>query len=309
MNIPTVQPPRLKPGDTIAIVAPGSPVQSRDTLNQGIAALERMGFRVQFDDRIFQSSRYLAGTDAGRAEELIHALKNPSVQAIIALRGGYGCARLIPFLQRRRLRAHPKIFMGFSDLTTLLLYFHKRFGWITFHGPMAATTTLGEITPEQQQHLLSLWMDPEYRPVLGFPQLETWAPGTAEGTLVGGCLSLIVASLGTPYEIQTEGKILFLEDQGEPPYRLDRMLTHLRLSGKLRSLSGLLLGNFPDCEPSQGAYTAAETLRDILSELNIPILANFPAGHIKDNWTIPLGIKVRIEADSRSIRFLEPAVR
>lgn len=309
MNIPTVQPPRLKQGDTIAIIAPASTVQTRDVLNQGIATLENMGFRVQFDPRIFESSRYLAGTDAARAEELTGALADPSIQAIISLRGGYGCSRLIPLLKGKRLRSHPKIFMGFSDLTTLFLYFYRRCGWITFHGPMAATASLGEMPPDQQQHLLSLWMDPGYRPAFSFPELETWKKGTAEGPLVGGCLSLIVASLGTPYEIQTKGKILFLEDQGEPPYRLDRMLTHLKLAGKLESLAGLLLGNFPDCEPSQGEYSAKESLQDILCGLKIPIVANFPAGHIKDNWAIPLGGRVRLATDPPSIRFLDAAVR
>ncbi len=309
MDIPTIQPPRLKTGDTISIVAPGSPVKVRDGLDQGIDTLQQMGFRVRVDERIFQSCRYLAGDDASRAEELMQAFEDPSVQAIIALRGGYGCARLIPLLMEKRLRHHPKIFMGFSDLTTLHLFFRRRFGWITVHGPMAATPALGTITDDQRQHLLSLWTDPDYRPILSFPQLETWTPGVAEGTLTGGCLSVIVASIGTPYEIKTDGKILFLEDHGEPPYRLDRMLTHLSLSGKLDNLAGLLLGSFLDCDPDHGDYTAMDTLREILARLEIPTIANFPAGHDKDNWAIPLGAKIRIDADVRSVEFLDAVVR
>jgi muramoyltetrapeptide carboxypeptidase len=309
MDIPIIQPPRLESGDTIAVIAPASPIYSREAFDSGIATLEKMGFRVRFDNRIFQATHYLAGNDADRAEELMHALEDPAIQAVIALRGGYGCARLIPYLNENRLRSHPKILMGFSDLTTLSLFFYERFGWITFHGPMAATSPLAKFAPDQSQHLLSLWTDPDYRPVFTFPQLEAWTPGIAEGALVGGCLSVIVTSLGTPYEIQTEGKILFLEDTGEPPYRLDRMIMHLHLAGKLKSLAGLLLGTFQDCEPTQGNYTAAEVLKDLLTELKIPILANFPAGHGQNNWALPLGARMRIDTNSKSIHFLDPAVR
>jgi muramoyltetrapeptide carboxypeptidase len=308
MDIPIIRPAALHPGDTIAIVAPASPIDQREGFEQGIATLRRIGFRVQFEERIFQSSRYLAGEDEARAQELMRAFEDPAVRAIIALRGGYGCSRLVPLLTENRLCDHPKIFMGFSDLTTLHLFFFKRFGWITIHGPMAASPSLGNLPSDQEKHLLSLWTDPQYRPALRFEQLETWTPGVAEGRLVGGCLSLIAACIGTPYEIETKGNILFLEDGGEPPYRLDRMLTHLRLASKLQSVSGILLGGFDDCEPTQGNYTAADTLREILAKLNVPVLANFPAGHGLNNWAIPLGARVRMDADARSIEFLDPAV-
>jgi muramoyltetrapeptide carboxypeptidase len=309
MDIPTIQPPSLKKGDTICIVAPAGPVEQREGLKQGVLTLERMGFRVQFDERIFQSFRYLAGEDFERAEELMRAFEDPSVRAIIPLRGGYGCARLIPLLQEKRLRHNPKIFMGFSDLTTLHLFFRRRFGWITIHGPTAISPALGSIQPDQEKHLVSLWTDPEYRPTLSFPQLETLFPGEAEGILTGGCLSIIAASIGTAYEIKTEGKILFIEDQGEPPYRLDRMLMHLYLADKLQPLAGIVLGNFLDCEPAQGAYTALDALREILVKIKVPVIANFPAGHGEDNWAMPLGTKVRINANDRTMSFLDAAVR
>ncbi len=275
-------------------------------MERGILTLEGMGFHVRFDDRIFQSLRYLAGDDASRAEELMKAFEDPAIQGIVALRGGYGCSRLIPHLMERRLRHNPKVFMGFSDLTTLHLFFRRRLGWITIHGPMAAS--IGNITEDQRSHLFSLWTDPDYRPKLSFEQLECWAPGTAEGSLAGGCLSLLAASIGTSCEIRAEGKILFLEDQGEPPFRLDRMLTQLNQAGILQSVAGVLLGSFPDCEPDQGGYTALETLKDLLCGLDVPILANFPGGHGTHNWAIPLGARVRINADARFIEFLDPAV-
>ncbi len=313
MDIPTIHPKRLRIGDAVAIIAPASTVESHmeagklaSPLESGVATLERMGFRVRFSERIFQSSRYLAGGDADRAEELIRAFEDPETQAVIALRGGYGCSRLIPLLKGRHLRNFPKLFMGFSDLTTLHMFFRRRFGWITIHGPMAAS--ISGLTLEQKAHLFSLLTNPDYLPTLGFEQLETWKPGAAEGILTGGCLSIVTTSLGTSYEINAKGKILFLEDLGEPPYRLDRMLTHLRLAGKLDGIAGLLLGDFLDCEPSQGGYTAKEVLRDVLDGLRVPILAGFPAGHGVNNWAIPFGVKIRMDATNRSIKFLEPAV-
>jgi muramoyltetrapeptide carboxypeptidase len=308
MDIPTIHPRAMQKGDTIAIVAPAGPIEKRSGLQQGIASLERMGFRVRFEERIFQSNRYLAGDDDARAEELMRAFEDPAIRAIIALRGGYGCARLIPLLQEKRLRPHPKIFMGYSDLTTLHLFFRRRFGWITFHGPMATSPALGSISVDQERHVLSMWTNPSYRPELQFSQFETWMPGSAEGVLIGGCLSIIVASLGTPYEIKTEGKILFLEDQGEPPYRLDRMLMHLHLAGKLENLAGILLGSFYDCEPDQGGYSCKDVLKDILGKIGVPVLAGFPAGHGEDNWAIPLGLRVRLDANARSLTMLESPV-
>jgi muramoyltetrapeptide carboxypeptidase len=173
---------------------------------------------------------------------------------------------------------------------------------------MVANEALAEISAENEKHLFSLLTDPGYLPEFRFSQVESWSPGAAEGVLTGGCLSLVAASLGTPYEIRTEGKILFLEDTGEPPYRIDRMITHLRLAGKLDSAAGLLLGQFSDCGRTAGDYSVDDVLRDVLSGLNIPILANFPAGHTRDNRAFPLGARARIDANARTLIFLEPAI-
>lgn len=303
-----VRPKALMRGDTVAIIAPAGPIEQREQLLQGVATIERMGFCVRFDDRIFHSVRYLAGTDEERAEELIRAFEDPSVQAIVSLRGGFGCSRLIPLIREGRLRNHCKIFMGFSDLTTLHLFFRRRFGWITFHGPMATSSSLGNIGPEQERHLMALWTDPTYVRSLSFPELQTWTPGSVEGELTGGCLSLVVASLGTPYELSTDGKILFLEDFGEPPYRIDRMFTQLRLARKLDRIAGLLLGHFQDCEPSDSAYTLEEALQGVLRDVKVPVVAHFPAGHGSENWVLPLGTRIRLDASRRRVEFLEPAV-
>jgi muramoyltetrapeptide carboxypeptidase len=308
MDIPTIHPPGLKKGDTVAIIAPAGPVAGSEGLQGGIAVIEKMGFKVQYSDRIFQAARYLAGDDAARAEELVQALQNDSIRAVIGLRGGYGCSRLIPRLKAINPGNRPKIFMGFSDLTTLHLFLNRHLGWVTIHGPMAMTLGRGTSAEELESHLISLLTDPGYRPILSFPQVEAWKPGKAEGVLTGGCLSIITASIGTPYEIDTRDKILFLEDLGEQPYRIDRMLTQLQLSGKLQSLAGLLLGTFHDCEPTEGGYSAHDVLKEMLQGLDIPILANFPAGHVAENWPFPLGCRTRLDAGMGSVEILEPAV-
>ncbi len=308
MDIPTVHPNALRRGDAVGVIAPAGTVDERDSFEAGLAALERLGFRVRYDERIFNSLRYLAGDDAARAEEIHKYFEDPEIRAVLGLRGGFGSSRLIPLLDERRLRQRCKLFMGFSDLTTLHLYFRRRFGWVTVHGPMITSQSLAQIGAEAGQHLLSLWTDPSYLPRFDLAAMESWSSGVAEGVLTGGCLSLIVASLSTPYEIKTEGKVLFLEDFGEEPYRLDRMLTHLKLAGKLDRVAGVLLGSFEKCERENGGYTAAETLREILGGLDVPVLANFPAGHGPQNWPIPLGVKVRLDSVQSSVEFLESAV-
>jgi muramoyltetrapeptide carboxypeptidase len=307
MEIPIVRPKIISQGGTVAIVAPAGPIDQRNDFMRGVAAFERMGFRVRFNEAIFRSTGYLAGPDGERVEELMRAFEDPDVQAIVSLRGGYGCSRLITGIDQGRMRNQAKIFMGFSDLTTLHLYFRRRFGWVTFHGPMATSPALANMGPEQQQHLVRLWTDPYYLPSLTFPELQTWVPGSSEGELIGGCLSLVVASLGTPYEPVMDGKILFLEDLGEPPYRIDRMLTQLRLARKLDGITGILLGEFKECDPSTQGQTAEDTLKDLLVGLEIPVLANFPSGHGSENWVLPMGIRVRLDADNRRLDFLEHA--
>ncbi len=308
MGLPRMHPRALRPGDTIGIVAPAGPLENREALDLGVATLERLGFRVSCDGRVFESVRYLAGEDEARAGELQRLFEDPSIDAVLALRGGFGSSRLISLLDEDRLRPHCKIFMGFSDITTLHLFFRRRLGWVTIHGPMAASPALGNISPAEEAHLLSLLTDPQYHPCLSFEQLTTWVPGVAQGELTGGCLSIVEAGIGTPYQIETVGRILFLEDLGEAPYRIDRMLTHLRLAGVLDSVAGVVLGDFKDCNPEKGDYTVDYPLREHLEMLGVPVLAHFPAGHGSENWALPLGVMVRLDADARQIEVLEPAV-
>ena len=303
-----VRPAALRPGDTIGIIAPASPLADRSHFDRGISALREMGFHAQYDDRIFESTRYLAGDDASRAQELMRQFEDPTVKAVVPLRGGYGCARLLGYLDKDRLRQHCKVFMGFSDLTTLHLYLYKSFRWITFHGPMISSPFWAQSSEPLRQHLLSLWCDPGYRPRFSLPGTQSWHGGCADGILVGGCLSLITTSLGTPFEISCRNKILFLEDSGEAPYRVDRMLTHLRLAGKFHGIKGIILGNFAQEESASDPEGMEQTLRSNLVNLDVPLVSRFPAGHATENWPLPLGLRVRLDADDASLTVLESAV-
>ena len=308
MDLPRLRPPALSQGDTLGIIAPAGPIENRDAFERGITSIERLGFSVRYNDRIFESRRYLAGDDPARAEELMRHFEDPGVRGVLSLRGGYGSSRLISLLDEKRLRSHCKLFMGFSDLTTLHLFFRRRFGWITLHGPMMTSPALANLNSEEEGHLLSLWTDPGYRPRYSSPQLEVWHPGIAEGRLVGGCLSVVVASLGTPYEIKTSGEILFIEDVEEPPYRVDRMLTQLQLARKLEGVAGILVGSFFECLPRTGSYTVDQVLREILEKFGVPVLAGFTAGHGPKNWPFPFGVRLRLDANRRELEFLEAAV-
>jgi muramoyltetrapeptide carboxypeptidase len=280
----------------------------RSAVAPAVSALLQLGFKVRLDERAFQVQRYLAGSDTARAQELISFIENPDVHGIMALRGGYGCSRLIPDLEESNIRGNCKVIMGFSDLTTLHLYLWKRFRWVTFHGPMATSPLWGHLKSDYADHLLSLWMDPGYRPTLTFPQVEVWTEGVATGRMVGGCLSLVAASLGTRFEIQTRGCILFLEDLGEAPYRIDRLMMQLRLAGKLDSVAGIVLGDFDGCAPADGDYTVEDVLREYLGHLQVPVIAKFPAGHGECNWPFPLGVRARLDASGKSLTFIDAAV-
>src|SRR5688572_18541648 len=200
MDLPRLRPPALSRGDTLGIIAPAGPIENRDAFERGVAFIERLGFSVRYNDRIFESQRYLAGDDSGRAEEIMRHFEDPDIHGVLSLRGGYGSSRLISLLDEKRLRSHCKVFMGFSDLTTLHLFFRRRFGWITFHGPMLTSRALAHLTSDEESHLLSLWTDPGYRPRYSAPQLKAWHPGFAECRLVVCCLSLVIACIGTSSE-------------------------------------------------------------------------------------------------------------
>jgi muramoyltetrapeptide carboxypeptidase len=319
----TLVPPALYRGDTIAIIAPAS-VPDRVRIERAVSRLEVMGFRVKFFGDIYRRWGYLAGDDETRAEELMHAVADPEVAAIFPARGGTGVTRLLDMLDYSLFRKHPKIIAGFSDITALHAALQEQSGLVTFHSPhpmdgigmpdgltdLSARTfwraVLAENYCDRQEVGYVVPLNEKER-----EDIVVSAPGRAEGKIVGGNLSLVCALMGTPYEFDMTGSILFLEEIAEEPYKVDRFLSQLRLAGKLDVLAGIVLGQFTDCGVSadKPSLTLPEIFEGYFSHLGIPVLKNFPTGHTPDNATLPLGIEVELDADEKKITVLENPVR
>jgi len=291
-----IKPPALRPGDVIGVVAPASDIKP-ERLAAGARELERLGFRVKFSPSIFAREMYLAGSDQRRAEELMAMFGDPEVRAIFAARGGYGSVRLLPYLDEEALRAHPKIFMGYSDLTTLLVYFQQRFRWVVFHGPMVTREFADGPEHYDEDLLRRTLMRAEPIGEIDTAGVAVLSPGMATGRLTGGCLSLLVSTLGTPYEFDATDAILFIEEYASKPYQVDRMLTQLRDAGKLRAVRGLVFGEMTECvqHPNQ-EYTIVDVLQDRLADLNVPILFGVRSGHSDyRNQVLPFGVRATLD--------------
>jgi muramoyltetrapeptide carboxypeptidase len=302
-----IKPPALRPGDLIGIVAPASNIKP-DLLEAGRHELERLGFRTLYRPGITTAFRYFSGTVERRAGEFLEMVRNPKVRAIFCARGGYGSGRIIPYLEPELLLANPKIINGSSDITALLS-FVDRSGLVGFHGPMVATA----IRQGEAGYNAELLLDLLRGDVVKFPMAGTSVlrPGSAEGRLIGGCLSLVVATLGTPYEIDTTDSILVLEDMDTKPYQIDRMLTQLKQAGKLSDVRGVVFGEMLNCmQNANQGYTLEEVILDVLDETTFPILYGFPTGHTAGpNAIVPFGVRARLKLDSNSVfELLEPAV-
>jgi muramoyltetrapeptide carboxypeptidase len=289
-------PPLLSPGDCVAIVAPAShiPTANEGYLEQGADRLRAMGFVVTYAPSLLKRRHlYLAGEDQERAEELMAMFLDPQVKAILCARGGYGCQRIIPYLDPDLIRAHPKPLVGCSDITVLLIYLLQQCHLIPFHGPNVVTRQFVEGNEEMAYSLKKSLnsLDP-------FAQItcSVLKEGDAEGEIIGGCLSSLVTTVGTSYEPDLGGKILFVEDINEPPYKIDRMFTHLKGAGKLQGIKGVIFGQMPGCDTEQGLLQ--EVILDVLEDIEGPVLFNFPSGHGHRNLTFPLGVPVRIHEDT-----------
>lgn len=298
-----MKPQALKKGDTIGIAASASPFDIEE-FYKGVKTLKDLGFQVYYRKDIFEKKHYLAGSDKRRLIELVELLKNPDIKAILFARGGYGLLRLLPHLEQENIQVTPKIILGYSDITTLLTYIYQKWGWVTFYGPVVAKDLSSNLDPQTREHFFNAITQTKSLGPFMFSESISLKGGTTEGILVGGCLSLVVASLGTPYEIKTNNKILFLEDTNEKPYSVDRMLTQLVLAGKLNKVRGIVFGNFVN-----GGHRDhfKETAEDVLKDFKGPILFNFPAGHGKIKMTLPLGIKMRLCAHEKKMEYLESA--
>lgn len=294
-----LRPPALRSGDTIGIVAPAGAVD-RAEFAAGEARLRELGFNLVYSDGIFQRDMYFAGNVQRRVDELHEMFGAPDVKAILCARGGYGTNHLLPHLDFDLIAGHPKILCGYSDVTTLTTVFLQRTGLVGFHGPMLAK----DFSKPDGLHIESFFSASSGTQSWSINSTDTsllqpLRPGTAGGRLYGGCLSLLVASLGTPYEIETEDTILFLEDLGEWPYRIDRMLMHLKYAGKLDDVRGIIFGEMKDCGPPAGAdYTLQQVITSVLDDMNIPIAFGLRSGHVSaGNITLPIGVRARLTVD------------
>jgi muramoyltetrapeptide carboxypeptidase len=346
MNAQPLKPQALRRGDTVAIVAPAG-VVGKQSLERGIRFLESLGLKVKVGPSVMHRWGYLAGSDEARVRDLMTAWTDPDVKAVIAARGGYGAMRILPYLDFEAIKQNPKMLLGYSDITALHLAFWKEAHLITFHGPVAEIW--GPWMRDYNSHILQQVMFGQWPPgdlpvpvgdgeatpnddgrnvdasktpgqqglgkyTGGTGRLTVLEPGKACGRLIGGNLSLIVSTIGTGWEIDTKGKILFLEEVGEKPYRIDRMLCQLRLSGKLSDAAGYIIGSFTGCDPDpeRPSFTVDELLEQYFLGTGKPCITNVPAGHGGINATLPLGVKVRIEAmpdrNPARVCFLENAV-
>lgn len=295
-----IQAPALRRGDKIGLVAPASSF-NREAFLRGCDRLRQMGYEPVYSQNIFDRDIYFAGTAERRTQELHEYWRRDDIAALICVRGGYGSNYLLEKLDYRMIAERPKILLGCSDITSLLTAIHDRTGLIGFHGPMVAKDiadgTFDQLSWNNSLAGITGWDVP----VNG---VEVLRPGTARGKLYGGCLSMLVASLGTPYEIQTDGCILFIEDIGEKPFRIDRMLTQLRLAGKLEKVRGFVFGEMLDCLPPKGeTYTLQQVIMRVLAPYNVPIVYGLKSGHVTSgNITLPLGVQAEVEAEGANVR-------
>ncbi len=309
-NPQPVKPPALRPGDTVGIVAPASNLKPSD-LETGCEALRRAGYSPFYFDSIFDQDLYFAGSVARRTRELEDMFTREEIRAIVCARGGYGANYLLTDLDLEKIKAHPKIFVGYSDITALLTRFADVCGLVTFHGPMAAKDWAHSDGVD-----LSSWQ----AATSGiFPwdaargaEISGLANGECLGVLYGGCLSILVASLGTPYEIQTAGTILFLEDLATKPYQIDRMLMQLKFAGKFKDVRGIVFGKMLDCvQTANQGYTLQEVVMRVVGDLAVPVAFGLPSGHVTSrNVTLPFGVqaKLKVSGTRVSLEILESAV-
>ncbi len=306
---PQRKPAALQPGDTIGVVAPASPF-NKETFERSCDNLRRQGYKVLVPESVYaREMPYFAGTAEQRARDIQEMFENPEVRAIICARGGYGSNYLLGHIDLELLRKHPKIFMGYSDVTALLTWFHDAAGLVTFHGPMMNK----DFADDDGVHALSL--------VAALGGASTWnlgskagmeavVSGHGEGNLYGGCLSILVSSLGTPYEIRTPGALLFLEDVGTKPYQIDRMLMQLKLAGKFEGVKGIIFGEMLDCRQSEDQpYKLQEVIKRVVGDLGVPVAYGLRSGHVsRANVTLPLGVRAALNVSAEaSLTILEPA--
>jgi muramoyltetrapeptide carboxypeptidase len=297
------KPARLKQGARIGVIAPAGCVEP-NALQPGVDAIRAEGFEVELSTNCFANDGYLAGTAERRAGDLRDFFQRRDIDAIFCARGGFGSVQLLPYLSPD-LGRHAKIFVGYSDVTILLNWLRQFCHMVTFHAPMVAMDMARGLSERGRAHFWPVLtgMTDTWKVGLG----EVIRPGKARSEVMGGCLSLLVTTLGTPYEIDTRGKLLFLEDVGEQPYRVERMLTHLKMAGKLDQAAGVLFGDFTNCDGT-GSRGVREIILDIFHEAPYPVVMGMSAGHGPENLALPFGVKIMLDGDAGILEMLEAPV-
>jgi len=313
--MPIQKPKKLNSKDLIGIISPASSPDEFSRVEKGVKYLESLGYRVKVGANVGKSHGYLAGTDQERIDDLHSMFKDKNVKAVFTIRGGYGAFRLLDKIDYRLIKSNPKIFVGYSEITALQMAFFEKAGLITFGGPMLAVDFYDEVSSYTSE---LFWRTITSNKKLGkikYPEnqkLPFLQKGTASGRIVGGNLAVFASLLGTPYFPNLTGKILIIEDVGELPYKVDRLLNQLKLAGAFKKIKGIILGRFVDChehDPNKKTLTLGEVISDYISAVKVPSIYTFPHGHIKDLVTIPFGIKVDLNATKGALEFSESAVK
>lgn len=314
----TVRPGRLRPGDTVGLVDPASATWEPVSIEIVEESRKTLGFRTKRGEHLLARRGYFAGTDEQRAADVNAMFADPEVRAIHCVRGGWGCARLLPLLDWAKIARNPKILLGYSDITALLLSLQAKTGLVTFHGPVG----ISQWNPFNVSHVKRVLQEGEAVTFENLKEIDeddlvatenrvqTLHPGTARGRLLGGNLSVLSALVGSGYLPEWDGCILFLEDIEEAPYRIDRMLTQLRLAGVLQKARAVIWGHCSDCDPGEGygSLTVTDVLRDHIAPLRVPAWQGAMIGHIERQFTLPVGVEVEVDASAGTIRMIEPAV-
>ncbi len=317
---PLIKPKALQKGDTIGLITPGSAMR-REVFEKTLANMDMLGFKVKYTTNMNVKKGFLAGTDQQRLSDIHQMFEDPEVDGIFCARGGYGTGRLLRDLNYELIQYNPKVLIGYSDITALHLAIHSMTGLVTFHGPVGASDFSDFTRKAFELSVMKGKSTIAYRRPVEWEKKNESAfesftinSGSAEGPLVGGNLSLLCSIMGTPYDLSYDGKIVFIEDIGESPYRIDRMITQLINSGKLDNCGGVALGVFYACEtkPSDPDFSYSISLRDVLlerfSKLKVPVCHGLPIGHIDDNATLPIGVKASLDADKVELKLLEAGV-
>ena len=311
-----IKPPRLKMGDTIGLVTPASPIfETQRTLIEAREKLHNLGFNTKIAPNVIKKQGYLAGTAQERVDDLHGMFLDNEVKAIMAIRGGYGSAQMLPLLDYKLIASNPKILVGYSDITSLLIAIYEKAGLVTFHGPVAIST-FTDFTKEYFLKVLTSTdpvgtiADAPYHDNLQTSnRVWTYRSGSSKGKLIGGTLTLMQTTLGTPYEFDSDGAILFIEEVSEEPYDIDRMLNHLKQAGKFDKCKGVVFDKMAKVEASGNSLSVEEVIHLIFKDFDFPVCIGLSLGHIKDKPTLPIGIQAQLDADKGELSLLEGAVR